>query len=152
MLTAYWHLIGIKNSVSVPLPSWRLKISAGVEKCRLVYLPKFLPPSPPENNSRTTTLYFCWVLQSSRDIARPKVPADHYHMPRELRCRPIKVSCCFFFLFQVVSLQLASGPSWSSPNGFKNCFRNASINCGKTRSDNRFTLVQMNIARSENHD
>ena len=37
----------------------------------------------------------------------------------------------------------ASG--WSSPKGFKNCFRNAPMNYGQTMPDDRFTLVKMNI-------
>ena len=44
----------------------------------------------------------------------------------------------------------ASG--WSSPKGFKSCFGNAPINYRQTRSDDRFTLVKMNITGSRNHD
>ena len=44
----------------------------------------------------------------------------------------------------------ASG--WSSPKGFKNCFRNAPINYRQTMPDDRFTLVITNITRSRNHD
>ena len=41
---------------------------------------------------------------------------------------------------------------WSSPKGFKSCFQNAAINYRQTRSDDRFTLVKMNITKSRNHD
>ena len=44
----------------------------------------------------------------------------------------------------------ASG--WSSPKGFKNCFRNAPIDYRQTMQDDRFTLVKMNITTSRNHD
>ena len=39
----------------------------------------------------------------------------------------------------------ASG--WSSPKGFKSCFRNAPINYRQSRSDDRFTLVKMNLTK-----
>ena len=40
----------------------------------------------------------------------------------------------------------------SSSKGFKSCFGNALINYRQTRSDDRFTLVKMNITRSRNVD
>ena len=49
-------------------------------------------------------------------------------------------------------LESKNASRWSSPKGFNNCFRNDLINYRQTMSDNRFTLVKMNITRSRNHD
>ena len=54
------------------------------------------------------------------------------------------------FLNSGLGSENASG--WSSPKGFKSCFGNALINYRQTRSDDRFTLVKMNITRSRNLD
>ena len=51
-----------------------------------------------------------------------------------------------------INLGSKNASVWSSPKGFKNCFRNAPINYRQTMPDDRCTLVKMSITRSRNHD